>query len=88
MLAKHSPHLGFTSLAQHIDLRWLYEAYCRTRSDGATGVDGQTAADYAAHLGANLGSLRERDKSGTYRAPPVRRGHIPKGDGKKGDIVN
>ena len=81
MLAKQSPQMGFTSLAQHIDLRWLYEAYCRTRSDGATGVDGQTAADYAAHLGANLGSLLERAKSGTYRAPPVRRVHIPKGSG-------
>jgi RNA-directed DNA polymerase len=49
------------------------------RPDGATGVDGQTAADYAAHLGANLRSLLERAKSGSYRAPPVRRVHIPKG---------
>lgn len=81
MLAKQSPHMGFTSLAHHIDLRWLYEAYCRTRTDGATGVDGQTAADYAAHLGDNLRSLLERAKSGTYRAPPVRRVHIPKGSG-------
>jgi RNA-directed DNA polymerase len=81
MLAKQSPHMGLPSLAYHIDLRWLYEAYCRTRSDGATGVDGQTAADYAGHLGANLGSLLERAKSGAYRAPPVRRVHIPKGSG-------
>lgn len=80
-LAKQSPHMGFTSLAHHIDLRWLYEAYCRTRSDGATGVDGQTATDYAAQLGDNLRSLLERAKSGTYRAPPVRRVHIPKGTG-------
>ena len=49
------------------------------RPDGATGVDGQTAADYAAHLGDNLRSLLERAKSGSYRAPPVRRVHIPKG---------
>jgi retron-type reverse transcriptase len=73
--------MGFTSLAHHIDLRWLYEAYCRTRTDGATGVDGQTAADYAANLEDNLRSLLERAKSGTYRAPPVRRVHIPKGTG-------
>ena len=57
-LAKQSPHMGFTSLAHHIDLRWLYEAYLRTRKDGAVGVDGQTAADYAANLEANLRSLR------------------------------
>jgi RNA-directed DNA polymerase len=78
-LAKQSPEMGFTSLAHHINLRWLYEAYLRTRPDGATGVDEQTAADYSAKLGDNLRALLERAKSGTYRAPPVRRVHIPKG---------
>ena len=80
-LAKQDPQMGLFSLAHHIDLRWLYEAYLRVRKDGATGVDGQTAADFAAHLGDNLRSLLERAKSGTYRAPPVRRVHIPKGTG-------
>jgi RNA-directed DNA polymerase len=80
-LARQSPQMGLTSLAHHIDLRWLYEAYRRTRRDGATGVDGQTAADYAVNLQANLQSLLERAKSGTYVAPPVRRVHIPKGTG-------
>jgi RNA-directed DNA polymerase len=72
--------MGFTSLAHHLTNRWLYEAYLRTRKSGAVGVDGQTAQDYAADLGNNLQSLLERAKSGTYRAPPVRRVHIPKGD--------
>ncbi len=80
-LARQAPQMGFTSLNQHLDLRWLYEAYLRTRPDGAAGVDGQTAADYGAHLGDNLRSLLERAKSGTYRAPPVRRVYIPKGTG-------
>ena len=80
-LAKQNPHMGFFSLAHHINLRWLYEAYLHVRKNGATGVDGQTAADYSAHLGDNLRSLLERAKSGTYRAPPVRRVHIPKGTG-------
>ena len=70
-LAKQSPQMGFTSLAHHIDLDWLHEAYLRTRKDGAPGVDGQTAADYAANLRDNLQSLLDRAKSGTYRAPPV-----------------
>jgi group II intron reverse transcriptase/maturase len=78
-LARQDPQRGLFSLAHHIDLRWLHEAYLRVRKDGATGVDGQTAADYAAHLGDNLRSLLERAKSGTYRAPPVRRVQIPKG---------
>jgi group II intron reverse transcriptase/maturase len=78
-LAKQSPEMGFTSLAHHIDLRWLYEAYLRVRPDGAAGVDGQTVEGYTAHLRDNLQSLLDRAKSGTYRAPPVRRVHIPKG---------
>ena len=82
-LAKQSPHMGFTSLAHHIDLKWLHEAYLRTRPGGATGVDGQTIADFNQHLGDNLRSLLEEAKSGTYRAPPVRRAYIPKGTGSE-----
>jgi group II intron reverse transcriptase/maturase len=67
-----------------MDLDWLREAYRRTRKDGAVGVDGQTAAHYAEDLEANLQSLLDRAKSGdSYRAPPVRRVHIPKGDGSQ-----
>jgi RNA-directed DNA polymerase len=80
-LARQHPQTGFTSLAHHIDVRWLYEAFVRTRADAAPGVDGQTAPDYAANLPDNLQALLERAKSGTYRAPPVRRVHIPKGTG-------
>jgi RNA-directed DNA polymerase len=82
-LAKQSPQMGFTSLAHHIDLRWLHEAYLRTRPDGAPGVDGQTIRDYNTNLPGNLQSLLERAKSGTYQAPPVRRVHIPKGTGSE-----
>lgn len=78
-LAKQSPQMGFTSLAYHMDLDWLREAYRRTRKDGAVGVDGQPATDYEKDLEGNLRSLLDRAKSGTYRAPPVRRVHIPKG---------
>ena len=56
------------------------EAYRRTRKDGAVGVDGQTAEDYEANLRTNLQSLLDRVHSGTYRAPPVRRVQIPKGN--------
>ena len=73
----------FTTLAHHIDMDWLREAYRRTRKDGAKGVDGQTAQMYAANLEGNLRSLLGRFKSGRYVAPPVRRVHIPKGDGKQ-----
>ena len=73
----------FTSLHHLIDIGWMSEAYRRTRKDGATGIDGVTAADYEKDLEANLESLLNRIKSGSYRAPPVRRHYIPKADGTK-----
>ena len=82
-LARELPDKPLTTLAHHIDIDWLREAYRRTRKDGAAGIDGQTAAQYAEHLDENLQALLGRMKSGTYRAPPVRRVHIPKGDGSQ-----
>lgn len=81
-LARGAPDMVIRTLAHHIDLEFLREAYARTRKDGASGVDGMTAAEYERDLESNLRSLLDRFKSGTYRAPPVRRVHIPKGDGK------
>jgi len=82
-LAKTAPDMAFTSLSHHINVDWLREAFKRTRKGGAKGVDGQSAAEYSANLEGNLQSLLNRAKSGTYRAPPVRRVNIPKGDGKQ-----
>ena len=82
-LAREAPQRSFLSLAHHIDVEFLTEAYRLTRKDGAPGVDGQTAGDYETELEKNLRSLLGRFKSGEYKAPPVRRAHIPKGDGKK-----
>ena len=73
----------WTTLSHHIDLELLKRAYQRTRKDGATGIDGQTAKEYAEKLEENLQGLLDRFKSGRYKAPPVRRVYIPKGDGKK-----
>ena len=42
-LARDAPQMVLTTLAHHIDLEWLHEAYVRTRKDGAKGVDGQSA---------------------------------------------
>ena len=81
-MAGINPERALISLSHHMDLEWMFEAYRRTRKDGAAGIDGQTAKDYEANLEANLQSLLDRAKSGDhYKAPPVRRVHIPKGDG-------
>lgn len=79
--AREAPTMAFTTLAHYIDVAWLHEAHRRTRKDGVAGVDQQTADEYVTNLESNLASLLARAKSGSYRAPPVRRGHIPKGSG-------
>ncbi len=80
-LAKQMPEATLWSLSKFIDVDWLKDAYQRTRKDGAPGVDGMTVEQYAEKLDEHLASLLDRAKSGTYRAPPVKRAHIPKSDG-------
>lgn len=81
-LAQQMPDRALMALAHHIDTEWLKEAHRRTRKDAAPGVDGTTARDYEQDLEGNVERLLGAAKSGTYRAPPVRRVQIPKSDGK------
>ena len=56
-IAKHAvmhPQVSFTSLAYHVDLEWLREAYRRTRKDAAVGVDRMTAGEYEVNLDERL----------------------------------
>ena len=80
-LARAKSGVALSTLHHVLDLEWMREAYRLTRKDGAPGIDGVTAAEYAQNLEANLSDLLERIKSGRYYAPPVRRVYIPKGDG-------
>jgi RNA-directed DNA polymerase len=73
--------MAFTSLNHYLDEEWMRYAYERTRKDGAVGVDGQTAQEYALNLEQNLRSLLDRLKTGRYQASPVRRHYIDKPDG-------
>jgi len=82
-LAKQAPAMGFTSLNHLLNQAWLRKAFHATRTNAAPGIDGQTAADYAANLESNLQTLADRAKSGRYRAPAVRRVWIPKGTGNE-----
>ena len=82
-LARSKRGVALSTLHHVIDLEWMKEAYRLTRKDGAPGIDGVTAADYASNLEANLLDLLERIKSGRYQAPPVRRVYIPKADGSR-----
>jgi RNA-directed DNA polymerase len=60
----------------------LKEAYQRLRRDAATGVDKVTWAEYGERLDARLNDLQDRIHRGSYHPQPLRRIHIPKGDGK------
>jgi hypothetical protein len=52
----------FTTLAHHVYLEFILEAYRRIRKAGAVGVDGVTASQYEEDLGDNRRSLEERFK--------------------------
>jgi len=76
--ARDNPREIFASLSHNLTREWLETAYHRTRKDGAVGIDGITSEDYAKSLKENLERLSELARSGRYRAPPVRRGYVPK----------
>jgi RNA-directed DNA polymerase len=82
-LARSKRGVALSTLHHVIDLEWMKEAFRLTRKDGAPGIDGVTAAEYAENLEANLLDLLDRVKSGRYQAPPVRRAYIPKADGSR-----
>ena len=72
----------FSNLLSHIKVPLLKEAYLRLRKDAAPGVDGETWSSYGENLDARLLDLQDRVQRGSYHPQPVRRVHIPKGDGR------
>ena len=80
--AQREPEGRFHALAHLIDGSALKRAYRRQRSDAAVGVDGVTKEQYGQHLEATLQELHARLKEKRYRHQPIRRVHIPKGQGK------
>ena len=81
--SKDNPDMVFTTLAHHMDVEFLREAYFSLKKDAAPGVDEVTHSDYANDLGNNLKDLHERLKENRYRASPARRVWIDKDDGSK-----
>lgn len=72
----------FTALLHHVyDVGRLRTAYEGLNPKAAAGVDGETWKHYGEGLEARLQDLSERLKRGAYRASPVKRVFIPKGDG-------
>jgi RNA-directed DNA polymerase len=80
--AKREPQGRLLSLARLIDEAALKRAYGRIRKDAAVGIDGVSKEQYGEQLGDNVRKLWERMKVGRHRHQPIRRVHIPKGNGK------
>jgi retron-type reverse transcriptase len=82
--AKKDKKLRFTALLHHIyKLDTLRQAYLSLKREAAPGVDGETWRHYGEVLEENLRGLSQRLQRGAYRAKPVRRAYIPKGDGRQ-----
>jgi RNA-directed DNA polymerase len=79
--AKEKPEEQFTNLLSHVKAPLLEEAYRRLQKRAATGIDGVTWEEYGRGLQARLRDLQDRVHRGSYHPQPVRRVHIPKGDG-------
>jgi group II intron reverse transcriptase/maturase len=82
-VAKTDKKARFTALLHHVDQELLREAYRAINPKAAPGVDGMTWKAYGENLEANLQDLHRRLHGGAYRAKPVRRVMIPKGDGRE-----
>jgi len=82
-LARERPWECFTALNHYLSVDWLKAAYERVKPDSAPGVDGQSWEEYGKQLDEHLRSLLNRVKGGSYYAPPVKRVHIPKGEGNE-----
>ena len=80
--AQREPEGRFNSLAHLLDGPALERAYRRQRAGAAVGVDGITKEHYGQSLAVNLQALSARLKAKRYRHQPIRRVHIPKGQGK------
>lgn len=80
--AKKEPALRFTALAHVLTPDFLKETWRLMNRRGASGVDGETTAEFEKELDQRCDDIVTRLRAGTYKAPPVRRVEIPKGNGK------
>jgi len=81
--AKEKPEERFTNLLTHLQPTLLKRAYQSLRKNAAAGMDEVTWHEYGVRLDERLLDLAGRIHRGSYHPQPVRRVHIPKGDGSK-----
>lgn len=80
--ARKHPDEALTNLHEFIDEQMLHASFLELNKNAAAGVDGETWRSYDVKREECIPQLLTAFKSGRYRAPHIRRVHIPKGDGK------
>lgn len=80
--ASKFPKEALTNLHEFIDEQMLEESFYMLNKKSAAGVDGQTWKQYGEQVKERIPDLLKEFKSGSYRAPLVRRVYIPKDNGK------
>ncbi len=80
--ARQDKKTRFTSLAHIITPEFLQETWKRMNRKGASGVDGETTKEFESQLVERTKDIWHRLRDNRYKAPPVRRVEIPKGNGK------
>jgi len=81
--ARAHPEEQFTSLAQHLTVRRLEQAFRAIDPRAAAGIDGVTKQAYGRNVKQNLLELHDRLRRGKYRARPVLRKWIGKAGGDR-----
>ncbi len=73
---------ALTNLHQYIDEQFIRECFYSLNRQSASGADEETWKQYAEQQNERIPQLVSGFKSGSYKAPAIRRTYIPKGDGK------
>ena len=81
--AATDPNFVFYTIVHYIDEDLLGMAFQQLSKNKAPGIDGETAAEYAKDLQANLRDLHERLTTKQYQASSIKRVWIDKEDGSQ-----
>jgi len=81
--AKESEQQRFTALLHHLSIDLLRESFYALQRRASPRVDDVTWQEYETGLEDRLIDLPSRVHRGAYRAKPLRRGFIPKADGRQ-----
>ncbi len=85
-VAKQHKSLQFDNLLHHLNLALLHKAFNHLNRRAAKGIDNIGWFDYQENSAQHLRLLYQRIQSGRYKAKPVKRIWIDKGDGGKRPI--